>query len=570
MSKPAFLPHGLLVLLLLVLAVPRTSGAESADWPDADGSRFSGKPAGTFGSLALFRTKEKLLKRVPLRVLSPEDCQRFYRAIAERPDRAARWIDAKSPATGQLIGNTLRVEYQYRKLVPADLSILPEPELLIVFYGYQNWPGSWLMLNNIGPNYRRIQGVYPGLVHGVFFGLAPSVYEHESMAITAWMPWLVTKYSRQDQLPALTHYAPNQAPSFLVMTRHGDPLLQGEPTNLNVVRDYVDALIELLWTTHPYNNDAWIDRAHYGRAVRPLQFANASTGPELIGNPLRADGLRQRGISRIEARLEVDAEGKVTAATLLPGSVVPEKMAGQLTAALRRSALLLPAIDHGQAVASTYDYVQEIPPAIPQAEADALWLERSMRGQVLLRDWLLLTSIPVSQQEFDDVQSVGPDGKVILRTFEVNQAKVSRASQLSAFHTDFFGEAGAASVLPQVGQTQVVDGHTLTWRAVKSLDGYVDLKYGQKGPSDYCVGYAWAEVEVSADIQAWLGIGSDDGLKLWHNGELVLDRWRHRISQLDDDVVPIKLKAGKNHLLLKVQNMTRDWSFVARLRYRDR
>ncbi len=131
MSKLAFLPHGLLALLLLALTAPRTSGAESADWPEADGSRFSGKPAGIFGSLALFRTKGKLLKRVPLRVLSPEDCQRFYRAIAGRPDRAARWIDAQSPATSQLIGNTQRVEYQYRKLVPADLSALPEPELLI-------------------------------------------------------------------------------------------------------------------------------------------------------------------------------------------------------------------------------------------------------------------------------------------------------------------------------------------------------------------------------------------------------------------------------------------------------
>jgi hypothetical protein len=250
--------------------------------------------------------------------------------------------------------------------------------------------------------------------------------------------------------------------------------------------------------------------------------------------------------------------------------MVPEKLAPQLTEALRRSAMFLPAIDHGQTVASTYDYVQEVPPANPQAEADALWLDRSIRGEVPLRDWLLLTGIPVSEKEFDDIQSVGPDGKVIMRALEVSNAKISNQSQLSAFHADFFSEAGAASVVPQPGQTQVVNGQSLTWRAVRTLDGYVDLKLGQKPPTDYCVGYAWTEIEVTNDLQAWLGIGSDDGMKIWLNGELVSDRWKHNVSHLDDDVVPLKLKAGKNHLLLKVQNKTRDWSFIARLRYRDR
>ena len=75
---------------------------------------------------------------------------------------------------------------------------------------------------------------------------------------------------------------------------------------------------------------------------------------------------------------------------------------------------------------------------------------------------------------------------------------------------------------------------------------------------------------MSTDLTAWLGIGSDDGIKVWLNGELVSDKWRHRISQLDDDIVPLKLQAGKNHLLLKVQNMTRNWNFVTRLRFPNR
>ncbi len=571
MSNLTVLSRHLLILLLLLLIAPHIAWAESADWPDADGTRFSGKPVGVFGSLALFHTSAPVLKRVPLRVLSPEDCRRFYRASADRPDRADRWIDAKSLATQDLVDSTLRLDYQYRKLVPADLSLVPEPELLIVFSGHGNLPGSWLMVNNVGPNYRRIQSVYPGLTCGVYYGLAQSVYDHENMAIVGWMPWLVTKYTRQGRMPALRRLGSNPPTAlFAVLTRDGEPLILARPTDLNVVRNSVDELTELLWASHPQNNRAWTDRAHYGRAVRPLQFASSSTGPELIGNPLRADGLRQRGISRVQARLEIDADGKVTTVTLLPGSTVPEKMAGQLAEVLRRSGVFLSAIDHGQPVASTYDYVLEVPAASPQAEADAAWLDRSMRGEVPLRDWLLLTSVPVNQKEFDDIQSVGSDGKVIMRALEVSSAKISRASQLSAFHTDFFSELGADSVQPKIGQTQAIDGHTLTWRAVKALDGLVDLKAGQESPTEYCIGYAWAEIELSTGTPAWLGIGSDDGMKAWLNGELVCDRWQHNVSHLDDTVVPLKLKAGKNHLLLKVQNITRDWNFVARLRFRDR
>lgn len=563
----------LLCLCVFVTGV-RVTAAESGDWRDGNGARFRGEPASIFGPLALFRTKEKLLKRVPLRALSPEECQRFHRAVANQPARAARWADAQAKSTREMIDNTLRVDFSdpsKRKLVPADLVSLPEPELLVAIYGFQNLPGSWLITNNIGPNYQRIQKHYPGLAHAVFFGVASSsANAHEAMAINGWMPWLVTKFTRQGKISTLRRFE-TPDPLLAILTRHGDALIIRESTDLNLVREGVDELVELAWLTHPYNTAAWPDREHYGRAVRPLQFANDKAGPELIGNPLRPDGLRVRGVKRVEARLEIDAAGKITAVTLLPGSSVPEKMAGPLTDALRRSAVFLPAIDHGQAVASSYDYLLEVPPANPQADASAAWLDRSMRGEIPLRDWLLLTSVAVDEKDFLGVEGVGPDGTVRLKAVEVTTAKVSRAAQASAFYTNFFDAAGAASVAPKLGQTQTIEGQTLTWRAVKSLDGFVDMKTGHKtGPDEYCVGYAWTEIEVSKDMTAWLGIGSDDGLRIWLNGELVNDRWQHRISHLDDEVVPLKLKAGPNRILLKVQNKTRGWSFISRLRFRDR
>ena len=63
-------------------------------------------------------------------------------------------------------------------------------------------------------------------------------------------------------------------------------------------------------------------------------------------------------------------------------------------------------------------------------------------------------------------------------------------------------------------------------------------------------------------------MGSDDGIKIWLNGELVNDKWIRRISRIDDDIVPLRLKKGKNQLLIKIQNATGDWSFIYRLRTR--
>ena len=74
---------------------------------------------------------------------------------------------------------------------------------------------------------------------------------------------------------------------------------------------------------------------------------------------------------------------------------------------------------------------------------------------------------------------------------------------------------------------------------------------------------------MPAETDAWLGIGSDDGLKVWVNGVLVNDRWVRRTSRLDDDVVPFRLRAGKNQLLIKIQNVTGLWSFTCRLRVRS-
>ena len=85
------------------------------------------------------------------------------------------------------------------------------------------------------------------------------------------------------------------------------------------------------------------------------------------------EGIRRRGVKRISARVDISADGSVSAVVLQPDAIVPGAVAGNLVSALRQHLQFLPAIDHGKPVAGTADYVLEVPPANPQAAADAAW-----------------------------------------------------------------------------------------------------------------------------------------------------------------------------------------------------
>ena len=102
----------------------------------------------------------------------------------------------------------------------------------------------------------------------------------------------------------------------------------------------------------------------------------------------------------------------------------------------------------------------------------------------------------------------------------------------------------------------------------RSKSDVVDLKAGAS-PSDYAIAYAWAEIEVPEKTRGVLGLGSDDAVKVWLNGKLVHENWIARACAPDDDLVPVEFAAGKNQLLLKVQNIQGDWSFTCRLLSQD-
>ncbi|MDD5677400.1 MAG: right-handed parallel beta-helix repeat-containing protein [Kiritimatiellae bacterium] len=84
------------------------------------------------------------------------------------------------------------------------------------------------------------------------------------------------------------------------------------------------------------------------------------------------------------------------------------------------------------------------------------------------------------------------------------------------------------------------------------------------GPPSNVVGYAACYVEVEADTELQLALGFDDSGKVILNGETVGVFPEHGAAREDASIVPVRLKKGRNRLLLKVDQSTEYYGFFCR------
>jgi CubicO group peptidase (beta-lactamase class C family) len=136
------------------------------------------------------------------------------------------------------------------------------------------------------------------------------------------------------------------------------------------------------------------------------------------------------------------------------------------------------------------------------------------------------------------------------------------ASQEKVFKTDVISTVNLVGgrTIPPVS----VNGKELNWQLISWKDDIVDLDSIYHG-QDFVYAYALSEIKADAPGNAFLAVGSDDGIKVWLNGKLVHDNWAPRGVNKDEDLVPVTLVKGSNQLLLKVQDMRGGWAFAARL-----
>ncbi len=120
------------------------------------------------------------------------------------------------------------------------------------------------------------------------------------------------------------------------------------------------------------------------------------------------------------------------------------------------------------------------------------------------------------------------------------------------------GEAGARpSAISAEGE--------LSWKdagAAGRADG-VDF-IAAFGAVENSVAYAFATFRSAAAVESVMRIGSDDGVKVWLNGELVFGHHVNRSLVAGEDAALVRLKAGENRLLVKVGQGWGSWGFSVR------
>ena len=342
------------LMAVVVLAfLPTVASAKKEEWTDPQGKKFKGEPSALIGPLAVFRTGLTTMQRFPLHFLSEADCVRFATQLSALPGRAPDWSQAKSQISSELLGNVFRL--QEGKLVAANLQGQIEPEFYVIFYASNGVGESWGMMGSAIWKFQEMQKQFPGMVEGLFVGLAHSVAEHKNMAITLKLPWLVSDFYEQARMDTVMRLGPERAPLLLVVTREGVPMFATTETEAAKVGEVLDQLTGLLKLMQPENPQTLPDRAHYLRAVQLGSHLTGEAAPVLLVPPLRVEVLKKHGVKKFTATLSVSREGAVTAVVLQPGADLPEKMVKPITDTLTR-ALVIPAVKDGQFVDGTYEY----------------------------------------------------------------------------------------------------------------------------------------------------------------------------------------------------------------------
>lgn len=119
---------------------------------------------------------------------------------------------------------------------------------------------------------------------------------------------------------------------------------------------------------------------------------------------------------------------------------------------------------------------------------------------------------------------------------------------------------------PDLAAAFPVRGKPARWRevAIADPDGVVDL-VALFQPNTDAAAFACTELERPAAGDATLKIGSDDGVAVWLNGELVHHNPADRGVTIDQDIVKVRLRAGRNRILVAISQGGGDWGFCVRV-----
>jgi hypothetical protein len=111
-----------------------------------------------------------------------------------------------------------------------------------------------------------------------------------------------------------------------------------------------------------------------------------------------------------------------------------------------------------------------------------------------------------------------------------------------------------------------VNGQEIKWTRYKTPEnGYFSL-WDKVEPYEFVITYAFTYVFAPDEVVVPFFIGSDDGSKVFLNGEELYRFLDIRVAAPDQDTIQLPLKKGWNELLLKIENNFGGYSFYSRIR----
>lgn len=106
-----------------------------------------------------------------------------------------------------------------------------------------------------------------------------------------------------------------------------------------------------------------------------------------------------------------------------------------------------------------------------------------------------------------------------------------------------------------------LDGKVLSWKEHDDhTSGYIDF-VKILGPYENVVAYGKKTISLTEGKIKKFGVGSNDGVRVWINNKLVLDRPVSRKAEPNQDIITVNLPKGDHTVLVKVDQLKRAWGF---------
>ena len=136
---------------------------------------------------------------------------------------------------------------------------------------------------------------------------------------------------------------------------------------------------------------------------------------------------------------------------------------------------------------------------------------------------------------------------------------------LGGFEKDYLSEIGGENNSKLTTEKAIeVGNQKLKWIDFSGSDQIISLDEVVSKESNVCA-YAFKEIYSKDEGMFVLALGTNDGGRLWVNGEQIWDYREARGCIPDSDLVPVYFKKGRNQILLKIEEKGNSWEFCARI-----